>query len=204
VTEPGPGRSARKRAAILAAATRVFLDRGYVGASMDEVARAAAVSKQTVYKQFADKKALFEHVMRATSEPMHAALHEAVGAAGTGDLGTDLRAYGETLLEQVVAPDVVRLRHIILAEADRFPDLAASWHAQGPAKTIDDLSERLAALNLPDPHQAAEHLMWLLIADPLVRSMFVPATTLTDAERTARVDAAVTTFLAAYAGPRAQ
>jgi AcrR family transcriptional regulator len=201
VTEPGPGRSARKRAAILTAATRVFLEHGYVGASMDEVARAAAVSKQTVYKQFADKKTLFEHVMRATSEPMHAALHEAVGAAGTGDLETDLRAYGETLLEQVVAPDVVRLRHIMLAEADRFPDLAAGWHARGPAKTIDDLAGRLAALSLPNPHQAAEHLMWLLIADPLIESMFVPTTKLTDRERTTRVNAAVTAFLAAYAKP---
>jgi TetR/AcrR family transcriptional regulator, mexJK operon transcriptional repressor len=187
-------RSARKNAAIVAAATRVFLTHGYVGTSMDEVAKAAGVSKQTVYKHFVDKKTLFEHVMRATSEPMHAALHESVGGTGTGDLDADLHAYGEALLEQVVAPDVVRLRHIIVAEADRFPDLAAAWHAQGPVKTIDDL----AGLGLADPHRAAEQLMWLLIADPLMRSMFVPGATLTAAERTARVDAAVRTFLAAY------
>jgi TetR/AcrR family transcriptional regulator, mexJK operon transcriptional repressor len=200
MTEPGPGRSARKRAAIVEAATRVFLERGYVGTSMDQVATAAAVSKQTVYKHFADKKTLFDHVMRATSEPMHAAVHEAVGSTGTGNLETDLRAYGEALLAQVVAPDVVRLRRIILAEADRFPDLAAGWHAQGPAKTVDDLAVRLgAALDLPDPHRAAEHLMWLLIADPLVRSMFVPGATLTRTEITRRADAAVTAFLAAYA-----
>jgi TetR/AcrR family transcriptional repressor of mexJK operon len=187
-------RSARKNAAIVAAARRVFLARGYADASMDEVAKAAAVSKQTVYKHFSAKKALFEHVMRATSEPMHAAIHEAIG--GTGEL--DLQAYGEALLAQVVAPDVVRLRHIILAEADRFPDLAAAWHAQGPAKTIDDLAGRLGGWNLPDPHSAAEQLMWLLIADPLMRSMFVPGATLTAAERTARVRAAISTFRAAY------
>jgi TetR/AcrR family transcriptional regulator, mexJK operon transcriptional repressor len=97
-----------------------------------------------------------------------------------------------------VAPDVVRLRHIIVAEADRFPDLAAAWHAQGPAKTIEDLAGRLAALGPADPHRAAEQLMWLLIADPLMRSMFLPGATLTAAERTARVGAAITTFLAAY------
>jgi len=67
-------RSERKHAAIVAAATSVFLDRGYHGASMDELARVAAVSKQTVYKHFASKKTLFEQVMLATSEPMHAAL----------------------------------------------------------------------------------------------------------------------------------
>ena len=187
-------RSARKNAAIVSAATHVFLDRGYAGASMDEVARRAEVSKQTVYKHFADKKTLFEHVMRATSEPMHAA----IATTETGDLGTDLRAYGDALLKQVIAADVVRLRHIILSEADRFPDLAAAWHAAGPDRTIDDLAIRLAPLRLPDPHRAAEQLMWLLIADPLLRSLFVPGATLTTAERKARVDAAVTTFLAAY------
>jgi AcrR family transcriptional regulator len=45
-------RTARKRQAIIAAAWEVFLTHGYLGASMDEVAARAAVSKQTVYKHF--------------------------------------------------------------------------------------------------------------------------------------------------------
>jgi AcrR family transcriptional regulator len=81
----GGSRSQRKHAAIVTAATSVFLDRGYHGASMDEVARVAAVSKQTVYKHFAGKKMLFEQVMLATSEPMHTALRDAVdGVTGSG------------------------------------------------------------------------------------------------------------------------
>jgi TetR/AcrR family transcriptional regulator, mexJK operon transcriptional repressor len=53
------GRSARKRRAIMEAATTVFLGKGYLGTSMDEIAALAAVSKQTVYKHFADKEGLF-------------------------------------------------------------------------------------------------------------------------------------------------
>jgi TetR/AcrR family transcriptional regulator, mexJK operon transcriptional repressor len=193
-------RSARKHAAIVAAATRVFLDHGYAGTSMDQVAREAEVSKQTVYKHFADKKTLFEQVMQATSEPMHAALHESVTAAGAGD---DLKAYGTALLDQVLAPDVVRLRRMIAAEASRFPELAAAWHAQGPARTITELAQRLADapdLHCADPRQAAEQLMWMLIGDPLLESLFVPTGPLTAAEIRTRVDAALSTFYAAY-GP---
>ncbi|WP_281262499.1 TetR/AcrR family transcriptional regulator, partial [Streptomyces milbemycinicus] len=61
------GRSARKREAIMEAATAVFLEKGYSGTSMDDIARLAAVSKQTVYKHFADKEKLFAEIILATS-----------------------------------------------------------------------------------------------------------------------------------------
>ena len=59
-------RSTRKRKAILDAATTVFLRKGYLGTSMDEIAALAAVSKQTVYKQFADKERLFSEIVTST------------------------------------------------------------------------------------------------------------------------------------------
>jgi hypothetical protein len=56
--EPPPiTRSARKRAAILDAATHVFLEKGYLGTSVDEIAAVASVSKRTVYQHFGDKQA---------------------------------------------------------------------------------------------------------------------------------------------------
>ena len=57
------GRSARKRQAIMEAATALFLRDGYRNTSMDQVAADAAVSKQTVYKQFADKEQLFRDIV---------------------------------------------------------------------------------------------------------------------------------------------
>src|ERR1700742_4043870 len=63
-----PSRSERKHTAILAAATDVFLHHGFLGTSMDEVAARAAVSKQTVYKQFASKEALFIAIGRSMTD----------------------------------------------------------------------------------------------------------------------------------------
>src|SRR2546425_4547113 len=57
------GRSARKRRMIMEAATTLFLRNGYQGTSMDEIAALAAVSKQTVYKNFADKERLFSDIV---------------------------------------------------------------------------------------------------------------------------------------------
>ena len=65
-TLTGERRSARKRTAILEAATTVFLRKGYLGTSMDEIAALAAVSKQTVYKHFADKQRLFSEIVTST------------------------------------------------------------------------------------------------------------------------------------------
>src|SRR5262245_15788700 len=56
-------RSARKRKAIMEAARAAFLQNGYLGTNMDEIATAAAVSKQTVYKHFSDKEQLFTEII---------------------------------------------------------------------------------------------------------------------------------------------
>ena len=61
-------RSARKRRAILDAATSVFLRSGYLGTSMDEIAALAGVSKQTIYKHFADKERLFSEIVTAVCD----------------------------------------------------------------------------------------------------------------------------------------
>ncbi len=65
---PEEGRSARKRKAIMAAATQVFLAKGYLGTTIDEIAALAAVSKQTVYKNFGDKEQLFAEIVLATTD----------------------------------------------------------------------------------------------------------------------------------------
>ncbi len=64
--DPGETRTARKRRAILDAATTLFLREGYLATSMDQIAAAASVSKQTVYKQFADKQSLFREIVTGT------------------------------------------------------------------------------------------------------------------------------------------
>jgi TetR/AcrR family transcriptional repressor of mexJK operon len=207
-SEPAEGltRTDRKRAAIVAAALPVFLQGGYLAASMDEVANRAQVSKQTVYKQFTDKAALFRHVAAATIEPMQAALGSVLDIRpDTDDLSRDLRTVARRLVATVTSPDLVALRRIIIAEADRFPDIAQQWYDLGPRHTARRLAELFAALaragrlTVPDPQTAAEHFLWLAVSAPLNQLMFAPSGTGYPQQRAqTHVDEAVRVFLAAY------
>jgi AcrR family transcriptional regulator len=199
-------RTDRKRAAIVAAALPVFLQGGYLAASMDEVASRAEVSKQTVYKQFTDKAALFRHVVAATIEPMQAAFGSLLDIRpDTDDLPHHLRTLARRLVAIVTTPDLVALRRIIIAEADRFPDIAQQWYDLGPRQTARRLAElfatlaRAGRLTVPDPEIAAEHFIWLTASTPLNHLMFTPSGTKYPQQRAqAHADQAVRVFLAAY------
>ena len=155
------GRSARKRASILDAATEAFLASGYRGTSMDEIAAAAAVSKQTVYKHFADKERLFSEIVIETVNRAGEPVHEAVlGLDESEDVAADLRALARRQLKMVMEPELLRLRRLVIAEAARFPELGRAFYERGPARTVDALAVafgRLAkrgALEISEPKLA--------------------------------------------------
>ena len=75
------GRSERRRQAIIRAATEVFLRHGYLGATTDEVAARASVSKQTLYKHFADKQHLFAETILDTTFQLFYVLSTSVSSA---------------------------------------------------------------------------------------------------------------------------
>jgi TetR/AcrR family transcriptional regulator, mexJK operon transcriptional repressor len=205
-TTPPTGRSARKREAILAAATAVFLRKGYLGTSMDEIAALAAVSKQTVYKHFADKERLFAEIVvstvNAASDPVH---REVLELQESGDVEADLRELARKQLAMVMQPQVLQLRRLVIGEAARFPELGRTFYERGPKRTIAGLAstfERLAErglLELDDPELAAAHFNWLVMSIPLNEAMLrgtdEPATA---AELDRYADAGVRAFLAAY------
>src|SRR5207249_3735099 len=108
------GRSARKHRAIVAAATTAFLDKGYDGTSMDEIAAAAAVSKQTVYKHFADKETLFAEIVLATTGQINQIVQLVTGSlAGTADLEKDLGELARRLITVLMEPQILRLRRMV-------------------------------------------------------------------------------------------
>src|SRR3546814_8383305 len=114
---------------------------------MDEIAAAAAVSKQTVYKHFADKQRLFEHVItndieqaESASQPLVSALRE------SDDLERDLRKFARQHIALVTQPHLVQMRRLIIGEADRFPDLAGAWYERGPERGYATLAEEFEAL----------------------------------------------------------
>jgi TetR/AcrR family transcriptional regulator, mexJK operon transcriptional repressor len=205
-----PSRSERKRAAILAAATGVFLENGYRGTSMDEIAALAAVSKQTVYKHFADKETLFSEIVTNTINEAGDRVHAEVrDVAETTHIERDLHELARRQLELVMQPRVLKLRRLVIAEASRFPDLGRIFHERGPARTISALTdtfERLAArglLALDDPQLAAAHFNWLVMSVPLNRAMLLGDDTTPDAADLDRyADAGVRAFLAAYGTDR--
>ena len=80
----GSHRSARKRRAILDAATDVFLKSGYLGTNMDEIAALSGVSKQTVYKHFASKEALFIEIVTSMTDEAGDIVHDAVAELDDG------------------------------------------------------------------------------------------------------------------------
>jgi TetR/AcrR family transcriptional regulator, mexJK operon transcriptional repressor len=199
-------RSARKHQAIVEAATDVFLSKGYLGASMDEIAARAAVSKKTVYNHFADKQWLFtEIVIAATDEVEGVVRHVADTIGSSTDLRRDLTALARGLLGAVTQPRLLRIRRLIIASADRFPDLGRIWYERGFERVLVTLGtsfEQHAArgdLQLDDPLVAAHHFAGLLLWIPMNRAMFCGDAELgSEAELDRYATAAVETFLRAY------
>jgi AcrR family transcriptional regulator len=200
-------RSARKRAAILEAATTLFLRNGYRGTSMDEVAALAGVSKQTVYKHFADKERLFSEIVISMVEEVANPIHdEVLRLQDSGDVEADLRGLARELLGKVMQPRILQLRRLVIGEAGRFPELGRTFYEQGPGRTIAALAtvfDRLAdrgVLHPGDRLLAAAHFNWLVMSIPLNRAMLLgedepPAS----AELNEYADAGVRAVLAAYA-----
>ncbi|SEH60038.1 DNA-binding transcriptional regulator, AcrR family [Mycolicibacterium rutilum] len=209
MTEAVLGRSARKRATILEAGRTLFLRSGYQGTSMDQVAAMAEVSKQTVYKHFGDKqellRAIVDDAVAGTVAPI---VGRIAALADTDDLEPDLTALGSDYLRAVLQPPVVQLRRLIVAEANRLPELARQYHQQAPARTLAAWAEALGKLHdrgllrVPDPDVAADQLAFLIVGRWIDQALFYGGPDVLadlDVERTVR--AAVSVFLAAYRTP---
>lgn len=217
---PGPGafdgdveegRTARKRRAILEAATEVFLQHGYLGASMDEVAARAAVSKQTVYKQFQDKKHLFAEIILGTNAR---GVDELMRAYATildeaADARQAMRDLAQQYLDSLTEPEFLKLRRLVLAEADRFPEISGAWFEGAFHRSLVLLGEALARMagrgllrDLADPTLAAYHFAGLVMYKPLNQAMFAGTAARPGADELSYIaDRAAEAFLAIYGRP---
>ncbi|WP_102145453.1 TetR/AcrR family transcriptional regulator [Mycobacterium hubeiense] len=201
-----PGRSALKRQTILSAGRDLFLSNGYQGTSVDAIAAAAEVSKQTVYKHFGDKQELLLAIVDATVDgTVTPFLDRVAKLADTTDLGSDLKALAGDYLRAVLQEPVVQLRRLIVGEANRMPELARLYYDQAPARMLDAfaacfsrLHER-GLLDVPEPSTAAEHFAFLVVGRCIDQALFCGGPQVSaDIDVDRHVSAAVRVFLAAY------
>lgn len=202
-------RTQRKRRAIREAATELFLRDGYHGTSMDQIAALAAVSKQTVYKQFESKEQLFASILQGVAERAGGFIAAATRMLReTDDLAADLHQLARHYLETVLQPEVVQLRRLILAEAHRLPEVARDYYERVPGRTLGALAasfEELAGrglLRVEDPRLAAGHFAFLILGIPLDRALFLGHDgSLAGPALERHAAAGVRAFLAAYGVP---
>lgn len=201
------GRSARKHRAILDAGRELFLRNGYSGTSMDDIAAAASVSKQTVYQHFGDKRRMFVQILTGDMGVADAGIAVLAAAIpGSDDIETDLRAFARAYICAVMQPHLMRLRRVVIGEAERFPELAAAWYSRGPVQAYEmftdwfQLLNRRGLLGAADPVLAAQHFNWLILSIPLNQAMAQPITDTVIAEKELHryADEGVRVFLAAY------
>ena len=192
---------------ILDAAATVFLEHGFEGASVDEIAQEACAGKPTIYARFPGKEALFTAVILRLAQQNASAL-EGVAATG-GTIETRLLELAETMLRSVLAPRSIGLIRAAIAEARRFPGLASnvSRVARGhAAETVARILGEIARAESTRPVPAfapdrlpvaARRFLDLVVLPLLIRALFGEDPAALSAEIEAHAAGAVAFFLAA-------
>jgi TetR/AcrR family transcriptional repressor of mexJK operon len=203
--EPSPTRWSEKHRLIAEAATELFLRKGYLGTSMDDVAAEAAVSKQTVYKHFSDKDQLFAEIVLATTDQVEGLVRMVSTAIETTtDLRADLGELARQFLSTLMRPKLLRLRRLVITTADQFPEIGRSWYEQGFERALATLATQFGLLSergllrAENPLLAAHHFVGLLLWIPINRAMFTGDETSNENELNSYAEAATETFMRAY------
>ena len=122
--------------AIVAAAERLFLERGFGSVSMDELAEAAGVARRTLYNQFASKEEIFREMLHQVSGQLEHALPP--GIETQGDVEHVLRLVARMILELHKRPEYLGFLRMVVADSRQFP-----WIAEEFAAVMEPLTERL-------------------------------------------------------------
>jgi len=192
-----------KRRQILEGARAVFLNSGFDGASVNDIVRAAGVSKGTLYAYFSSKEAVFEAIIRG--ELSSQAERMCQFEPGAGGVRETLFNFGVRLLEKMNDPSKVALTRVVIAAAGKFPQLGKAFYESGPLFGATRLARELralgeaGALNVPDPERAAWHLIDLCTGAMYKRRLFSVVDSLSREDIEGAVNAGLDLFLNTYA-----
>ena len=190
-----------KRRQIMDGARAVFLSSGFDGASMNDIARAAGVSKGTLYAYFDSKDQLFEAIIRGeyaqSAERLCTFRRE-------GDAREMLRDFGVRLISKMAEPYTRSLARVVIAAAEKFPNVGRAFYEAGPlygatrlAAELESL-EKSGKLKVPDPERAAWQFVDLCQSYVYKRLLFGVVESISPEDIEASVEAGVDVFMKAY------
>lgn len=195
-------RTGRKFDQVLAGARKVFMADGFEGANVDDIARAAGVSKATLYSYFPDKRLLFVEV--ATTECRRMAERTLELVDPTAPPRAVLTIAAGQIVPFLLSDFAQQCFRACMAERDRFPELGRAFYTNGPENGKRQLKAYMAEatargqLRIDDLDMAAEQFTELCKARLWTRALFGIQTRFTEEEIAEVVQNAVETFLARY------
>lgn len=190
-----------KRRQILEGARRAFLANGFDAASMNEIAKAAGVSKGTLYVYFKSKEELFEAIVEAQIRQQGQQIFNLDREA---DIESELTRLGRSFSQFMSRPGGVSELRTIVAIADRMPQLGAKFYFAGPAFGVQKLSayfEEKIAARILEPHDtevSAAQFIDACVATTFKPMLFHHAGPPSDDRVAHVVGMAVHAFLATY------
>src|ERR1700733_2153204 len=165
----------RRHRGLIETAFRLFVEKGWEGASIDEISRQAGVAKGFIYARYPDKAALFVGAIQRLMD--HAMGTLQVSETLPHDVEEGLIAFGQRLLDLALKPEVLAFHRLFIAEAPKFPALAK--HFIDRNRLLDLVADVLAgygeldALAPADARTRAEHFAILVIGIPRTRALLV-------------------------------
>ena len=202
----GPGRpkNLAKRAAIIQAAQKLFLQHGYEGSSMDAIAQEASVSKLTVYNHFTDKETLFCAAIEAKCEAQLTALFANPIDAAPSHLRDYLLEIAHGYQALVDSPESLALHRLMISQALSNPALSHLFYEATALHILEKMERLLTAiqqakqLEIDNPRQAAEHFLSLLKSSRNLQLLvgYHPERALENVQQ--QIDASVDLFIKAY------
>ncbi len=189
------------REQILEVATPLFLTEGYGATSIEAVAKRARMSKRTVYSRFRDKAALFGAAVHRVVEQLRPPNTAPEQFFEGGSLEAILQRLAPLILRAALSPPALALHRVIVAEAARFPELAAAVNQEGTRReairriaALLESETRAGRLGVANAEVAAEQFLHMLVAGPQRRALGL-GTPMTAAELDAWARDAVDLFL---------
>lgn len=190
-----------KRRQILEGARKVFLDLGFDGASMGEIARAAGVSKGTLYVYFADKNRLFEAIVEEEKIEQG---KTAFNFDPDRDVDTTLPEFGRAYITVLCRPGGGSAIRTVMAIAERMPEVGSRFYTNVIAMTVDRFAAYLEARTqlgelVIDDYQLAAWQFMQMCQSTLFQAFIFQAKPSPSPDRIAKVvDSATRVFFAAY------